>query len=117
MANVVGLARFMPSAQREMSALSEGFSTVRLNFFYGPKPIAAGHQHVFQLGAGKYALRGLFQYSLGGTREGLVDAIELPRFRIRELLLAEEEMPRHRLVLVRHLDGAPGGEGSGTSNR
>ena len=82
-----------------------------IEFLYGSKPIAAGHQHVFQLGAGKYGCRGLFQCSLGGTREGLVDAIELPRLRIGELLLAEEEVPRHGLVMVRHLDGAPGGEG------
>ena len=47
-----------------------------IEFLYGSKPIAAGHQHVFQRGAGKYGCRGLFQCSLGGTREGLVESIQ-----------------------------------------
>src|SRR5262245_55512214 len=74
----------------ETSGLVQGLLHREVEFLYGSKPIAAGQKHIFQLGAGKYACRGLFKCSLRSTREGLVAAIEFSRLQIGELLLAEE---------------------------
>src|ERR1700675_2260195 len=102
----------MPLAQRETRALSEGFSTVKPELLNGgAEPIAGGRQHVFELSAGKDVLRGLLQRGLGGTDKVLVHAEQRARLGCGKIVLGEEEAPRHWLIAMRPLDGAPRREG------